>query len=103
MNTKLVNKSDLDSLQDIGFNSFGRIEGPRRSRGKYDSLKKRKIVNNGEKELRILLNEVDQFLKDHSDFKLGIIKGKILINDGKILKFINKNDLSKGFNLGKIK
>lgn len=107
IDSKLVDKSDLDSLQDIGFNSFGRIEGPRRSRGKYDPLKKRKIVNNGEKELRILLNEVDQFLKDHSDFKLGRIKGKILINNGKILKFINKNDLSiylsKGFNLGKIK
>lgn len=107
--SKLVNKSEIDSIKQLGFNNFGRIEEkPRNSRGKYDPSKKRRSVNNGDKELRILVDEVDEFLKNNPNFKLGKIKGKILVSNenSRISKFIDKKDLddymSKGFKQGKL-
>lgn len=70
----LVNKSDLNSPELRDFTNFGRIEGPRKKRGSYDKSKKRKIVNNGKKEIRILVDEVISFLETNPEWKLGRVK-----------------------------
>ena len=108
--SKIVNRDDLTLPELKEFKFFGRIEStPRKPRGKYNPSKKRKILNNGEKEIRVLENEVNEFLKNNPDYSLGKIKGKVLVSNPilKFSKYIKKSEIedyiSKGFILGKLK
>lgn len=72
--SKLVNKSQLGSDELIGFDFFGRIEDtPRKKRGSYSAPKKA-IVNNGQKEIRVQLDKLSEFLNNNRDFIRGRLK-----------------------------
>lgn len=108
-NSKLINKDKINTKEFENYKFYGRLEGPRKPRGKYNSSKKRKIVNNGEKELRVLESELESFLKDNPSYILGRLKGKILVSNKEtnVSKFISKDKLneylSKGFTIGRTK
>lgn len=109
INSKLVDKDKVGTSEFLDYKYFGRIEGPRKPRGSYDKSKKRRIVNDGKQELRVLEKDVDEFLNNNPTFKLGKLnKGNIILvnnpNTG-ISKFIDKteldNYLSNGYVLGR--
>ena len=67
-------KKELTGLPEYkDFKFQGRIEKPRKKRGKYNSPKK-KFVNNGIKEFSINADNVDKFLLDNQEYKLGRLK-----------------------------
>ena len=73
--SRLIEKSLLTSKEFSEFTNFGRIEPPRKKRGKYSAPKKN-IVNDGDKEIRIPVSEIQEFLAKNPQFKRGRLKIK---------------------------
>ena len=68
--SKLIPKDQFKSDLYHDFIHTGRLEKPRKKRGKYKAEKKT-FVNDGIKELRIPLSKVDDFLSENQNFKRG--------------------------------
>lgn len=72
----LVPKDLIGSQAYSNYINYGRIENsPRKKRGKYKG-ETRKFINNGEKCLRIPISKVNDFLREHPDYKEGRIMKK---------------------------
>jgi hypothetical protein len=101
----LVDPDKIDEMKIRGFTNFGRIEGLRKKRGKYSSPKKTK-VSNGDVCKYIPDTELDEFLSNNKDYKIGgKLKGRIIVHNGSEIRYINKSELddyiSKGYSLGR--
>ena len=75
--SKLISKDQFKSDLYRDFIYTGRIEKPRKKRGKYKAEKKT-FVNDGIKELRVPLSKVDDFLSRNQNFRRGRKKNKIV-------------------------
>ena len=71
--SKLLDRNLLGTKEYSEFKFIGRIEGPRRKRGKYRAPKK-VLVNNGTKEIRIPEKEKEKFLQNNPSYRLGRLK-----------------------------
>lgn len=105
--SRLLSSDDLNNDKFKDFIYIGRIEPPRKPRGKYNSPKK-KAVNNGKEVKLVPESEVENFLNNNPQYSLGKLKFMIVSNDELgITKHINESDFQsyrlKGFRKGRIK
>lgn len=105
--SRLIRIEDLNKDEFKGYIYEGRIEPPRKPRGKYSSGPK-KTVNNGKDMKQIPVSELDEFLKNNPEFSLGRLKFNIVSNDELgITTHVYDHELgeylSNGYRLGRLK